>query len=74
MRMRLRSTHCNKIFEEDMNNAPQQQSCKRQGCENTFIPRRQWQKFCCQECKDRYWQEIRKEAMAVIRERYEDRP
>jgi hypothetical protein len=66
------NTHSDEFSEGDVNKDIPSIPCAYQECQKVFTPRRRWQKFCCLECKDRYWREIRHEVMIVIKKRYED--
>lgn len=54
-----------------MNNDIHFKVCIYLQCKNRFVPKRIWQRFCSRECKDRHWQEIRREVTKVIQDRHE---
>lgn len=72
--MTMRSTHSMELSEGTMNNDIHFKVCGHLQCKNSFVPKRGWQKFCSRECKDRHWQEIRREATKVIQDRHEPFP
>jgi len=43
----------------DVDTATMEKTCQR--CEAKFIPSQKWQRFCCPDCRDRYWRDIRQE-------------
>ncbi|MGD0236944.1 MAG: hypothetical protein ABSC55_20725 [Syntrophorhabdales bacterium] len=42
--------------------------CKYKPCSKTFTPKRKWQAYCCPECHDLYWKELRERAGQMDRE------
>ena len=64
-----RTTRSGATSEANMTKTIQAIPCGHQGCNNTFVPRRPWQKFCSPECKDAFWAELRKAVAAEITKR-----
>lgn len=69
--MKMRNIHFNRFLEVTMDEYIEVNERKCQRCKKSFTPMRKWQKFCCLKCKDLYWEELRKEALQIVRSRHE---
>jgi len=57
--------HSTCISSTNMNNDLNQVLCKREECKKQFQRKRKWQKFCSPVCRDKHWNELRKERRIV---------
>jgi hypothetical protein len=52
-------TQAESRFPTQQSNDTSMRFCKRPGCLKWFSPVKRWQVFCCPECHDLYWAEVR---------------
>jgi uncharacterized OB-fold protein len=68
--MRKRERFPDAVSEGGMGKDLNQAICRRRRCGKEFLPKRSNQRFCCPECKKKFWAEVRQEGLKIVMKIY----